>query len=77
MTTPLAGCATGSAAISETALCAGWRSIEYSIKHDTPETILQIKAHNLFGIRQGCWKEGARKADKSPADANGNKPKPL
>ena len=54
----LAGCATATTATSSAAICSGWKPISYSTKKDTPETVAQIRAHNLFGIRRGCWKAG-------------------
>jgi hypothetical protein len=57
----LAGCLTDTTAISNAAICSGWKPISYSSKKDTPQTIQQAKAHNLFGIRRGCWKKGNAK----------------
>ena len=57
----LAGCATGTTAISPAAICSGWKPITYSVKHDSPATVKEIRAHNLFGIRRGCWKTGKGK----------------
>jgi hypothetical protein len=56
--TLLAACATGTTAISSSAICSGWKPITYSTTHDTPQTVAQIRAHNLFGVRRGCWKTG-------------------
>jgi hypothetical protein len=55
----LAACATGTTATSNAAICSGWKPITYSTKKDAPETVAQIRAHNLFGIRRGCWSTGA------------------
>ena len=73
----LAACATGTTATSKSAICAGWRAIEYSTKKDTAPTVTQIRAHNLFGIRQGCWKQGHLTGKNLPPDANANNGSPL
>jgi hypothetical protein len=57
--TLLAACETGTTATSSSAICSGWKPITYSGKSDTPATVSQIRAHNLFGIRRGCWSMGA------------------
>ena len=54
----LASCATATTATSNAAICSGWKPLTYSTKTDTPATVAQIRAHNLFGIRRGCWKAG-------------------
>lgn len=55
----LTGCATATSA-TDTAVCAGWKPITHS-KRDTPETAKQVREHNLFGIRRGCWPAGPAK----------------
>lgn len=51
----LSGCQTISS--TETAAqCSAWRSITYSGKKDTPETVKQVRVHNRTGQNLGCWK---------------------
>ena len=53
----LAGCVTtGSTATTVKAQCSAWRSISYSSKRDTAETVRQVRVHNLTGQKVGCWK---------------------
>jgi hypothetical protein len=54
----LAGCATDGTATSKAAICAGVKPLTYSSKHDTPETVRQIRETNLFNMRRGCIKAG-------------------
>jgi hypothetical protein len=56
--TLLAGCETAGTATSSAAICAGVKPLTYSSKHDTPETVRQIRETNLFNIRRGCIKAG-------------------
>ena len=53
----LAGCATTgtTAATTAPAQCAAWRAITYSSKHDTAETVRQVRVHNRAGANMGCW----------------------
>ena len=53
----LAGCATtGTTATTADAQCAAWRAITYAAKHDTAETVRQVRVHNRTGEKMGCWK---------------------
>ena len=53
----LAGCATtGTTATTARAQCAAWRAITYASKHDTAETVRQVRVHNRTGEKMGCWK---------------------
>ena len=52
----LAGCATtNTTATTARAQCAAWRAITYSSKHDTGETVRQVRVHNRAGQKIGCW----------------------
>jgi uncharacterized lipoprotein YmbA len=52
----LAGCATtGTTATTARAQCAAWRAITYASKHDTAETVRQVRVHNRTGEKIGCW----------------------
>ena len=52
----LAGCATtGTSATTARAQCAAWRAITYASKHDTVETVRQVRVHNRSGQKMGCW----------------------
>ena len=42
-------------AISNKAICAGWKKLSYSQKQDTLKTVDGIRRHNLFGILRKCW----------------------
>lgn len=35
--------------------CTGWKSQTYDSVNDTKETVAQIRAHNLYGQKIGCW----------------------
>lgn len=35
--------------------CTGWKPLTYDSKEDTVETAAQVREHNAFGIRRGCW----------------------
>lgn len=35
--------------------CTGWKQQTYDSVSDTPETVVQVRAHNLFGQNIGCW----------------------
>jgi len=53
----LAGCATtGMTATSANAQCAAWRAITYASRHDTAETVRQVRVHNRTGEKMGCWR---------------------
>jgi outer membrane lipoprotein SlyB len=53
----LAGCATtGTTATTVSGQCAAWRAITYASKHDTAETVRQVRVHNRTGEKIGCWK---------------------
>jgi hypothetical protein len=53
----LAGCATiATTATTAGAQCAAWRAITYASKHDTAETVRQVRVHNRAGEKIGCWK---------------------
>ncbi len=57
----LAACAANRTPIATTAdniakvRCSGWKQQTYDSQEDTKETIDQVKAHNLFGKKIGCW----------------------
>ena len=52
----LAGCATtGTTATTARAQCAAWRAITYASRHDTAETVRQVRVHNRTGEKMGCW----------------------
>jgi len=52
----LAGCATtGTSATTARAQCAAWRAISYASRHDTAETVRQVRVHNRTGAKMGCW----------------------
>ena len=52
----LAGCATtGAGPTTVKAQCAAWRAITYASKHDTAETVRQVRVHNRTGEKIGCW----------------------
>ena len=52
----LAGCATtGTSATTARAQCAAWRAISYASRHDTAETVRQVRVHNRTGEKMGCW----------------------
>lgn len=51
-----AGCATtGTTATTARAQCAAWRAITYASRHDTAETVRQVRVHNRTGEKIGCW----------------------
>jgi outer membrane lipoprotein SlyB len=53
----LAGCATThTTATTVRAQCAAWRAISYSSKHDTSQTVRQVRVHNRTGQKIGCWR---------------------
>jgi Tfp pilus assembly protein PilN len=54
----LAGCATTGTTTATTARaqCAAWRAITYASRHDTAETVRQVRVHNRVGEKMGCWK---------------------
>jgi len=37
------------------AQCAPWRAISYASKHDTAQTVREVRVHNLTGRKLGCW----------------------
>lgn len=57
----VAGCAANRTPIATTEAniakvrCAGWKQQTYDSQQDTKETTDQIKAHNLYGQKVGCW----------------------
>ncbi len=52
----LAGCATtATTATTAKAQCAAWRAITYASKHDTADTVRQVRVHNRTGRKIGCW----------------------
>jgi len=51
----LTGCTTLSTATSRNAVCAPWRPIEYSSKHDTAPTVRSVRVHNAVGKRLCGW----------------------
>jgi hypothetical protein len=52
----LAGCATtGTTATTARAQCTAWRAITYASRHDTAETVRQVRVHNRAGEKLGCW----------------------
>lgn len=56
----LGSCTTGLTPTTSKAICSGWKPITYSSSKDRAVTVSQIKAHNLFGIRRGCWNAGGK-----------------
>ena len=50
----LASCTTGSTVTAKQSLCAPSRFITYSGTQDTPQTVRQIKVHNLTHQTIGC-----------------------
>jgi hypothetical protein len=52
----LAACATtGTTATTVRSQCAAWRAITYASRHDTAETVRQVRVHNRTGEKIGCW----------------------
>jgi len=52
----LGGCALPISATTKEAQCSAWRPITYSKSKDTPETVRQVRTHNLTGKNMNCWK---------------------
>ena len=54
----LAACSTTTSLTATTAKaqCAPWRAISYASKHDTADTVREVRVHNLTGQKLGCWK---------------------
>lgn len=53
--TSIAGCQTVTSSTETRAQCAAWRSISYSAKKDTTDTVRQVRVHNRTGQNLGCW----------------------
>ena len=60
----LSGCATSTIAINnptsqsqiQKLVCAPWRPITYSASKDAPDTVDQVRLHDLVGRKLHCWK---------------------
>ena len=54
----VAACSTTTSLTATTAKaqCAPWRAISYASKHDTADTVREVRVHNLTGQKLGCWK---------------------
>jgi hypothetical protein len=51
------GCASSGLATTRAAQCDAFRPITYSSKKDTPETVKQVRTHNLAYKNLGCLKK--------------------
>jgi hypothetical protein len=67
LTASLAACAGNRPPIATTAdniakvRCSGWKKLSYDSKEDTAETIVEIREHNLYGEKRGCWSSKGKK----------------